>query len=104
MAPPFDAHQLCCGSGCGSSSGYIILFLENRIFDLFDNILKRDALSLILARLYLKEDFLADQHYIEHAGIAFLFTVPVANGNSLQYPLSFHRQPPVLMSTSCPAS
>ena len=90
MAPPFDARQLCCGSGRGSSSGYVILFLENCIFNLFDNILKRDALSLILARLYLKEDLLADQDHVEHAGIALVFAVPVAYGNSLQYPLFFH--------------
>jgi hypothetical protein len=104
MAPPFDARQLCCGSGRGSSSGFVILFLENRILDLLDNVLKRDALSLILAGLYFEEDLLTDQHDIENAGIDFVLAVLVAYGNSLQNPLFFHSCPPVLMSTSFPAS
>ena len=81
-----------------------MLFLYNRRFDLLDHILKGDALQLILSGFHLEEDHLANQDHVEHAGIALVFAVSVAYGNSLQYPLFFHRQPPVLMSTSCPAS
>ena len=67
-----------------------MLFLYNRRFDLLDHILKGNALQLILTSFHLEENLLTDQDHIEHAGIALVFAVSVAYGNSLQYPLFFH--------------